>query len=303
MRGTRIPLGADARRMSDARARIPPRAAPAATRRSSSTLMRSSVAFHQPWASAPTDAERFAAYIADSARTDFEAMLLCRREDHAILGLLQPLADRPPVTAERIPRLRRRRARSPARATCARGSDLVLQRAFTDLRLHRVEANIQPGNHASLALARGAGLPAARDSLPATSRSTASGATTSAGRSWSRTGGRGRPPKAPGLGSVMSHGSAASPEPPATRLRLRQVLEPLRDGFGLILIDTPPGLGTLSGIAILAADGLLIRSDRGSGRLAPILSARSRVRVLPRAEPSRPIEVEHCRPEASGRRR
>ena len=41
-------------------------------------------------------------------------------------------------------------------------------------------------------------------------------------------------------------------------LRLRQVLEPLRDSFDLILLDTPPGLGTLSGIAVLAADGLLI---------------------------------------------
>jgi chromosome partitioning protein len=45
---------------------------------------------------------------------------------------------------------------------------------------------------------------------------------------------------------------------PGQELRLRQVLEPLRDGFDLTLLDTPPGLGTLSGIAVLAADGLLI---------------------------------------------
>src|SRR5204862_1593871 len=37
------------------------------------------------------------------------------------------------------------------------GLELVLRRAFLTLRLHRVEANIQPGNHASIALARGAG--------------------------------------------------------------------------------------------------------------------------------------------------
>ena len=40
--------------------------------------------------------------------------------------------------------------------------------------------------------------------------------------------------------------------------RLQAVLDPLRDRFDVVLIDTPPGLGTLSGMAMLAADGLLI---------------------------------------------
>jgi ribosomal-protein-alanine N-acetyltransferase len=37
------------------------------------------------------------------------------------------------------------------------GMELLLRRAFRGVRLHRVEANIQPGNDASVALARGAG--------------------------------------------------------------------------------------------------------------------------------------------------
>ena len=37
------------------------------------------------------------------------------------------------------------------------GIELVLRDAFLTLRLHRIEANIQPGNQASIALARGAG--------------------------------------------------------------------------------------------------------------------------------------------------
>jgi len=119
-------------------------------------LMRASIAFHQPWASAPTDSERFAAYIADAARPDFEAMLLCRRSDHAIMGFFN------------LSQIVRRSLQSAylgyavgepfsGQGYMREGLQRVLHRAFTDLRLHRVEANIQPGNHASLALALGAG--------------------------------------------------------------------------------------------------------------------------------------------------
>jgi ribosomal-protein-alanine N-acetyltransferase len=37
------------------------------------------------------------------------------------------------------------------------GIQLVLAHAFEDLGLHRIEANIQPGNHRSIALVRRAG--------------------------------------------------------------------------------------------------------------------------------------------------
>jgi chromosome partitioning protein len=60
---------------------------------------------------------------------------------------------------------------------------------------------------------------------------------------------------------------------PGYELRLREVLEPLRARFDLVLLDTPPGLGTLSGMAVLAADGLVIPAlaadldVRGAGKL------------------------------------
>lgn len=120
------------------------------------SLMRSSRSFHRPWASAPTDTERFDSYVADAQRTDFVAMLVCRLEDNAIVGFfnLSPIM---------IGRLRsaylgyavgKRHAR---RGYMREGIELVLERAFTELGLDCVEANIQPGNRASIALARGAG--------------------------------------------------------------------------------------------------------------------------------------------------
>jgi [ribosomal protein S5]-alanine N-acetyltransferase len=119
-------------------------------------LMRASRSFHKPWASAPTDDDRFAAYIADSQRHDFEAMLVCRYEDLAILGFFN------------LSQIVRRSLESAylgyavgkpfaGQGYMREGIELVLQRAFTEMRLHRIEANIQPGNQASIALARGAG--------------------------------------------------------------------------------------------------------------------------------------------------
>jgi ribosomal-protein-alanine N-acetyltransferase len=119
-------------------------------------LMRQSRVFHRPWATAPTDAGRFAVYLADASRSDFEAMLVCRQSDDAIVGffnlshitrgLLQSAylgyAVGKPYAGQGYMR---------------EGLELVLRHAFLTLRLHRVEANIQPGNKASIALARGAG--------------------------------------------------------------------------------------------------------------------------------------------------
>ena len=119
-------------------------------------LMRASRLFHRPWASAPSDDEHFAAYLADAGREDFEAMLVCRRGDHAIIGFFN------------LSQITRGSLQSAYlgyavgepfahQGYMREGIELVLWSAFSNLSLHRVEANIQPGNHASLALARSAG--------------------------------------------------------------------------------------------------------------------------------------------------
>jgi ribosomal-protein-alanine N-acetyltransferase len=119
-------------------------------------LMRASRSFHRPWASAPTDDERFSAYLADAQRADFEAMLLCRREDRAILGFfnLSQIARGSLQSAYLGYAVGKPFARH---GYMREGLELVLRRAFLNLRLHRIEANIQPGNRASIALAHGAG--------------------------------------------------------------------------------------------------------------------------------------------------
>jgi [ribosomal protein S5]-alanine N-acetyltransferase len=132
------------------------RAPTASDREEFVSLMRASRSFHRPWATAPTDDDRFAAYLVDSRRPDFEAMLVCRSEDRAIVGFFN------------LSQIVRRSLQSAYLGYAAgkpfaghgymrEGISLVLRHAFLDLRLHRIEANIQPGNLASIALAKGAG--------------------------------------------------------------------------------------------------------------------------------------------------
>lgn len=120
------------------------------------SLMRASRSFHRPWATAPSDDDRFATYLVDSRRPDFEAMLLCRYSDLAILGFFN------------LSQISRGSLQSAylgyavgkpyaGQGYMREGIRLVLRHAFVILRLHRVEANIQPGNKASIALAQGAG--------------------------------------------------------------------------------------------------------------------------------------------------
>jgi ribosomal-protein-alanine N-acetyltransferase len=119
-------------------------------------LMRESQDFHRQWATAPTDVGRFAAYLEDAGRSDFEAFLVCRVEDERIVGFFN-LSQITRGSLQGAYLGYAAAARHAGQGYMREGIELVLKEAFLDLRLHRVEANIQPGNTASLALARGAG--------------------------------------------------------------------------------------------------------------------------------------------------
>ena len=83
-------------------------------------------------------------------------MLVCRRADGAILGFFN---------LSHITRGSLQSAylgyavgsKFANQGYMREGLELVVRDAFVTLRLHRIEANIQPGNQASIALARGAG--------------------------------------------------------------------------------------------------------------------------------------------------
>jgi len=150
------PGGAEMRAEAPAAGRVYLRLPERSDRGEFVAVMRASRAFHRPWATAPTDDDAFEAYLLDARRPDFEAMLVCRREDRAILGFFN-LSH---ITRGSLQSAYLGYAVASAYAHqgyMREGIELVLREAFLTLRLHRIEANIQPGNHASIALARGAG--------------------------------------------------------------------------------------------------------------------------------------------------
>jgi ribosomal-protein-alanine N-acetyltransferase len=118
--------------------------------------MRSSRQFHRPWISMSTTSTAYAAYL-DRSRLDTSAFFLARRrEDSAIVGFLN------------ISEIVRGRLQSgylgyggvaefAGRGYLTEALELLLREAFGPFRLHRLEANVQPGNEPSIALAQRCG--------------------------------------------------------------------------------------------------------------------------------------------------
>jgi ribosomal-protein-alanine N-acetyltransferase len=119
-------------------------------------LMRSSRAFHRPWAAVPVDDARFDAYLADADKPDYEPLLVRRCADGAIIGFfnISQITQAPLQSAYLGYAVGERFA---GQGYMREGIHQALRHAFVSLGLHRLEANIQPDNEASLALARAAG--------------------------------------------------------------------------------------------------------------------------------------------------
>jgi ribosomal-protein-alanine N-acetyltransferase len=120
-------------------------------------LARESRALHRPWTYPPERAEQFDDLFARSQRDDFVCLLAVLQEDaEAIAGVF---------TISQIVRGAFQsaylgyyaHAAHARRGLMREAMEQLLDHAFGPLALHRIEANIQPGNRPSVALARGAG--------------------------------------------------------------------------------------------------------------------------------------------------
>ncbi|MFJ8542656.1 GNAT family N-acetyltransferase [Streptomyces sp. NPDC093586] len=119
--------------------------------------VRESKDLHHPWLFPPDSAQAYAAYasrlIEDPTKAGF---LVCEKDGGGIAGFINInnivgggfLSGALGYGAF---------AHAAGRGLMREGLDLVVRYAFGPLRLHRLEINVQPGNTASIALARACG--------------------------------------------------------------------------------------------------------------------------------------------------
>jgi [ribosomal protein S5]-alanine N-acetyltransferase len=118
--------------------------------------MRASRRFHRPWVTSPITDEAYDRVLSRVEDARYEPLFVCLRDTGEIAGY---------INLNEIVRGSFQSAFLGYSAVAAHvghgymseGLELVLARAFRDMGLHRLEANIQPGNAASLALVRRAG--------------------------------------------------------------------------------------------------------------------------------------------------
>lgn len=118
--------------------------------------VRASRSLHHPWIDPPDTPSRYAAYLAQAASPEYAAYLVRHAPCGALVGFFN------------VSNIVRRAFQSGAvgyaafaahagRGLMTQGLRAVLASVFSDLRLHRLEANIQPANARSIALARRGG--------------------------------------------------------------------------------------------------------------------------------------------------
>jgi [ribosomal protein S5]-alanine N-acetyltransferase len=118
--------------------------------------MRASRAFHRPWATPPTDLGTWNGLVSRNDRDDLDLQLVCLRDGGAIVGFFV-LSQIFRGSFQSAYLGYNGSAPYAGRGLMSEGMQLILRHAFRTQRLHRVEANIQPANGRSRALAERAG--------------------------------------------------------------------------------------------------------------------------------------------------
>ena len=133
------------------RSRVAIRVPTAQDREEFIALNRASRSLHRGWASPPVTPEEYDGYLERCGREDFVGLLICRKQDGASVGAanLSQIVRGPFQSAYLGYYVG---APFAGRGYMTEGLRLVLDRALRELGLHRVEANVQPENAASLAL-------------------------------------------------------------------------------------------------------------------------------------------------------
>jgi ribosomal-protein-alanine N-acetyltransferase len=138
------------------KARVVIRAPARADMRAFVDAAKASRKLHGPWVAAPATPQQFRAWLASATTPRKQALLVCRKHDGALAGVIN------------ISEIVRGNFRSAylgyyafagheRQGLMKEGMRAVVRHAFTKMKLHRLEANIQPDNAASIALARSCG--------------------------------------------------------------------------------------------------------------------------------------------------
>jgi [ribosomal protein S5]-alanine N-acetyltransferase len=119
-------------------------------------LMKCSRALHDPWIQPPLSSLAFFNYLARTHQDDHEGLLVCRRDDDAIAGVININNI---VRGSFLSASLGYYAAAPyaGQGYMREGLEQVKRYAFADLGLHRLEANIQPDNARSIALVKRCG--------------------------------------------------------------------------------------------------------------------------------------------------
>jgi ribosomal-protein-alanine N-acetyltransferase len=125
-------------------------------RRTFLELARRSRVLHRPWINVPSTTRAFRSYLKRMAQPGNHSFLVCRSEKGQIAGVIE-------ITNIILGSFRSGYlsyyvfAGHERQGLMREGLQALTQQAFRSLKLHRLEANIQPQNRSSVALVRACG--------------------------------------------------------------------------------------------------------------------------------------------------